>query len=186
MVPSYSTGCLIKMTPWRSSNGCLIQMTAVSGMREQGTIATIITGQSQRTMCVTMYLFQLILDRLCKSLVLIIPRPNKNYHQCFRLTDAADDQPGRQWLPQHSPECFCIRLTCVVPEPQWQWDQWGSPVRPGRQSSVSREPPGRCSIFCCKVKEKPWQQLPHRPQWVAGSETTVVSPYGLLPLQECI
>lgn len=52
MVPSYSTGCLIKMTAWRSSNGCLIQMTAVSGMREQGTMATIIPGQSRREMCV--------------------------------------------------------------------------------------------------------------------------------------
>lgn len=52
MVPSYSTGCLIKMTAWRSSNGCLIQMTAVSGMREQGTMATIIPGQSRRGMCV--------------------------------------------------------------------------------------------------------------------------------------
>lgn len=59
MVPSYSTGCLIKMTAWRSSNGCLIQMTAVSGMREQGTMATIIPGQSRRERCVRMCLLHL-------------------------------------------------------------------------------------------------------------------------------
>lgn len=59
MAPSYSTGCLIKMTARRSSNGCLIQMMAIYGMREQETMATIIPGQFQREMCVRLFLSQL-------------------------------------------------------------------------------------------------------------------------------
>lgn len=169
MVLSYLTGCLIKMTVWRSLNGCLIGMMTISGMREQGTMATIIPGQSQREMSMTMYLFQVLADyyRQSKLLFLRIPRPKECYHQCFRSAVVADGQPGRQRLPQSPPDWkwFCIRLASVVSDSQRQWDQWGFTIRPGRQSSASWEPPRPCSVFCSKAtdKDKSRSQLS---QWV--------------------
>lgn len=163
MVPSYSTGCLIKMTAWRSLNGCLIQMMAIS-MREQRAMATIIPGQSQRERWMRMHLFQALTGygRQCKSLFLSVLHHKECYRQCFHAANAADVQRGRQRLPQRPPDWkwFCIWLASVVPDSQRQWDQWGFPIRPGRQSPASREPPRTCSVFCSTNKHKPQSQLP--------------------------